>query len=175
LVDLAEAAVSAFETGRLVPGCTLTRGVFETVGVQYYVHKKMVEYTKNSDPEKIHNLLIAAVFGRKDAPEWDAPIQVLTAIDHMDKEMKGCREEYDHLCEYAHPNLKGGFGTYVQQQGNKLETNFGINPQGLDMGTWGLGSLRVILVVATEINNRLCAFHPEFVAMANKHAPNHPL
>src|SRR5882724_2499165 len=39
IVDLADAAIPMFEQGRLVPGCTLARGVFETVGIQYYIHK----------------------------------------------------------------------------------------------------------------------------------------
>jgi hypothetical protein len=37
IVDLADAAIPMFEQCRLVPGCTLTRGVFETVGIQYYI------------------------------------------------------------------------------------------------------------------------------------------
>ncbi len=175
IFDLATAAHEMFRQDRLVPGCTLTRSVFETVGIQYYIYKKMVEYTRNSDPESIHNLLLSAVFGRRDNKDWpEKPIQVLTAIDHMTKEFSGAREEYDHLCEYAHPNMWGGC-TYARQEGEKLESHFGRNPQRLDMSTWGLGSLQLILLLAAEMNNRLCIFHQEFVAMAEKHAPNRPL
>jgi hypothetical protein len=141
----------------------------------FYIHKKMVHQTKKSDPESIHNLLLSAVFGRKDTSWPEKPIQVLTAIDHMNKEFAGSREEYDRLCEYAHPNMWGGCGTYVRQEGTNLESYFGINPQGLDMSTWGLVSLHLILLIAAEINNRFCTFHPEFVLMAEKYAPNQPL
>lgn len=176
IVDLADAAILMFEQCRLVPGCTLTRGVFETVGVQYYIHKKMVQYTEKSDPDSIFKLLLSALFGRKDDSSWpEIPIQVLTAIDHMDKEFKVLRGEYDHLCEYAHPNLKGGFGSYVRQEGEELEVHFGTNPLGLDMATWGLVPLRIILIIGVEINNRLCGFYPNFVALAEKYAPDHPL
>lgn len=175
IVDLAAAAHEMFRQGRLVPACTLTRSVFETVGIQYYIHKKLVEHTAKPDPESIHKLLLSSVFGRKDKSWPEGPIQVLTAIDRMDKVFRGSRAEYDHLCEYAHPNLKGVFGTYVHQEGQELESHFGTNPQGLEMGTWGLGSLHQILIIGAEINNRLCNFQPEFVAMAEKHAPNHPL
>jgi hypothetical protein len=103
----------------------LTRGVFETVGIQYYIHKKMVEYTEKSAPESLHKLFLSALFGRRDDVSWpETAIQVLTAIDHMGKEFKGLRGEYDHLCEYAHPNLKGGFGSYVRQEGEEA-----VNPQ----------------------------------------------
>jgi hypothetical protein len=170
IVDLADAAIPMFEQCRLVPGCTLTRGVFETVGIQYYIHKKMVEYTEKSDPESLHKLFLSALFGRRDDVSWpETAIQVLTAIDHMDREFKVVRGEYDHLCEYAHPNMKGGFGSYVRQEGKELEAHFGINPQGLDMATWGLIPLRIILVIGVEINNRLSSFHSNFVALAEKY------
>lgn len=175
IVDLADAAHEMFRQKRLVPACTLTRSVFETVGILYYIHKKLVEHTEKSDPESIHNLLMSAVFGRKDTDWPEKSIQVLTAIDHIDKEFQGCRSEYDHLCEYAHPNLKGGYGTYVRLEGDKLESHFGMNPLEFEMGLFGLGSLRLILVMGAEVNNRLCAFHPKFVAMAEKYAPNLPL
>src|SRR5574341_1296015 len=84
LVDLADAAISMFEQCRLVPGCTLTRGVFETVGVQYYIHKKMVEFTEKSDPESLYKFFLSAVFGRRDDSSWpETAIQVLTAIDQI--------------------------------------------------------------------------------------------
>jgi hypothetical protein len=173
IVDLAGAAIPMFEQCRLVPGCTLTRGVFETVGIQYYIHKKMVEYTEKSEPESLQKLFLSALFGRKDSPWSEAPIQVLTALDHMDREFTGLRSEYNHLCDYAHPNLKGGFGSYVrQEEGVELEAHFGINPHGLDMAAWGLIPLRIILVIGAEINNRLCCLHPNFVAMAEKYAPD---
>jgi hypothetical protein len=93
----------------------------------------------------------------------------------MDKEYKVHRGEYNYLCEYAHPNLKGGFGSYVRQEGGGLEAHFGTNPLGLDMATWGLVPLRVILVIAVEINNRVWGFHPNFMALAEKYSPDHPL
>ncbi len=171
IVDLADAAHEMFNQGRLVPACTLTRSVFETVGVQYYVYKKIINHTSKPDPEFIHKLLIAAVFGRKDVTGWDKPIHVLDAIDFMDKEFQGARSEYDHLCEYAHPNLKGGFGAYARMDERTLVTNFGTNPMGLEMGTWGLESLDLILMIGVNVNNLLNAFRSEFATMVNKHAP----
>jgi hypothetical protein len=175
IVDLADAAIFMFEQGRLVLACTLTRSVFETVGIQYYIHKKLLEYTEQSDPGSLYKLLLSAVFGRRDDSDWpETAIQVLTAIDHMDREFKLLRAEYDHLCEYAHPNLKGGFGSYVRQVGVELETHFGNNPLGLDMATWGLVPLHVILRIGVEINNRFREFYPQFVALAERCEPDDP-
>jgi hypothetical protein len=172
-VDLAESAHQQFYEGRLVPGCTLTRSLFETIAVRYYIHKKVKLLTEQNDPESVHNLLGEAVFGNKDLPGIPAkPIQVMTALDHIDKEFKVFRREYDHLCEYAHPNMKGAFATYAHQVVPSMETRFGTNPQGLTMGTWGLGSLEMILLVAREIEDRLETLAPRFIAMAENLAPD---
>ncbi|MFZ3016959.1 MAG: hypothetical protein WA056_00720 [Gallionella sp.] len=166
-VDLAGGALSFFEQERLVPACTLTRSVVETAAVQYYIYKKLISYTEKPDVPSIHKLLMSAVFGRRDT-EWpQQSIQVLTAIDHLDKQFPGFRSEYDRLCEYAHPNLGGGFGTYVRSEGNEMQSHFGDNPCGLAMGPWGKTELQIALMVATEIDNQLCLFHPRFVAMVN--------
>lgn len=174
--DLAEGAVLFFEEGRLVPACTLTRSIFETIGIQYYLYIKLVLYTGESNPEAIHNLLLSAVFGRRDKEEWpEISIQVLTALDHLEKRFPGFRAEYDRLCEYAHPNLGGGYGTYVRSEGDKLESHFGSNPKNLPMEPWGQGALRAVLSVADAVDRSLCAFHPQFVSMAEEYAPNAPI
>jgi hypothetical protein len=48
IVDLAAAAHEMFRQGRLVPACTLTRSVFETVGIQYYIHNQTLNRFTNS-------------------------------------------------------------------------------------------------------------------------------
>lgn len=84
------------------------------------------------------------------------------------------RLEYNHLCEYAHPNMKGAFATYAHQVVPSLETRFGLNPQGLSMGTWGLSSLEIILLVARETEDRLEKLAPLLIAMAEKFATDTP-
>lgn len=169
-VDLAGGALSFFEEERLVPACTLTRSVVETVAVQHYLYKKLISHTENPDPSSIHKLLMSAVFGRRDT-EWpQQSIQVLTAIDHLDKQFPGFRSEYDRLCEYAHPNLGGGYGTYVRREGNEMQSHFGNNPNALEMGPWGQVELQMALMVATELDKQLRLFHPRLVAMITENA-----
>lgn len=173
VTDTADGAQSLFEQQRLVPACTLTRSVVETTAVQYYVHKKLVIHTAGADHQSIHKLFMSAVFGRKDQEGWrQSPIQVLTAIKHLDKQFPGFLSEYNRLCEYAHPNLAGGYGTYVRR--DQYVSYFGNNPQGLEMGPWGQMELCIALTVANEIDDQLCLFHPQLVSMAEQHVPNIP-
>ena len=169
-IDLADGALYFFEQQRLVPACTLTRAVVETTGIQFYIYKKLIFHTEKTDPQSIHKLFMSAVFGRKDK-EWpQTPIQVLTAIDHLDRKFPGFRSEYDRLCEYAHPNLAGGYGAYVRSEGEQLESYFGDNPHSLEMGPWGQVELQLALMVANEFDNQLCLFRPQFSSMVEQHA-----
>jgi hypothetical protein len=52
-VDLASAALSFFKEQRLVPGCTLTRSLYETVAQLNYLHRKVADFIANPDIPKI--------------------------------------------------------------------------------------------------------------------------
>ena len=171
IVDLAEGAEVFFGEGRLVPGCTLTRSVVESVAVYYMVWKKLVAYVESADIKGAHSTLMSAVFGRRDKEDWPRKsVNVLTAIDHLDKQFPGFRDEYDRLSEYVHPGLAGGYGIYVRTEGEGLRSYFGNNPAGLEMGPWGQGELERALLVATTFNRLLLEMRPQLVAIVKHHA-----
>jgi hypothetical protein len=157
IVDLADGAEAFFVKERLVPACTLTRSVVETVAIQYTVWKKVSSLIGSANSKGVHALLMSAVFGRRDTAD-DRPnksLNVLTAVNHLDKRFPGFRSEYDRLSEYLHPGLAGGYGVYVRTEGTSLRTHFGQNPFGLQMGPWGRGELERALLVATTFNDLL--------------------
>jgi hypothetical protein len=174
MFDLASAAHDMINLGRLVPSCTLIRSGVETIGTFYYVNKKITEFTDKSDFVAIHHLLMSAVFGRKDFDPEIKPIQILTAIDHLDKEFLGFRDLYDHLSEYAHPNANGGLGSYGSPKGELLEIEFGSTPLSISMLSAAIFSLHLALRVAKEVNNSWRSFQPEVLYMIEKNAPNYP-
>ena len=167
IVDLAQGAEAFFLEGRLVPGCTLTRSVVEAVALQYTVWKKLTVHTETADLRAAHTLLMSVVFGRRDKGEdWpNKSFNVLTAIDHMDKQFPGFRSEYDRLSEYLHPGLAGGYGIYVRTEGAGLRSYFGLNPSGLEMGPWGRSELERALLAAATFNDLLKEMRPRLVAM----------
>lgn len=167
IVDLAEGAESFFREGRLVPGCTLTRSVVETVALHYTVWEKLTSHTETVDFRGAHTLLMSVVFGRRDkGDDWpNKSVNVLTAIDHLDKQFPGFRSEYDRLSEYLHPGLAGGYGIYVRTEGAGLRSYIGQNPSGLEMGPWGRTELERALLVAATFNDLLKKMRPRLVAM----------
>ena len=70
-------------------------------------------------------------------------------VDHLHKEY-GIRDQYDHLSEYAHPNLKGGLMAYSDIDLKTLSAELGINPGGLPLGAFGLGDLELILEMGID-------------------------
>ena len=162
IVDLASAALDLFREQRLVPGCTLTRSLYETVAQLNYLHKKVIGFIANPDIPEIADFVIRGSWGSKDQSTEQDAIQVLTAIKHLNKTFPGSEDEYFHLCEYAHPNFKGGLGTYARMEIPSLEVAFGVNPQNLPMVSFGLGGLEIILTIASELFSQLLKTEADF-------------
>jgi len=171
IVDLAESADVLFHQGRLLPANTLTRSTVETVAVQFAVWKKLDSLTDVLNADAIHELLMSVVFGRRDkGGDWpNKSMQVLTAIDHLEKQFPGFRGEYERLCEYAHPGLAGGYGMYVRTEGQKFKTYFGQNPLGLEMDPWGRAELHAALMVAVVFNEFLSMIRLRIEALPVQH------
>ena len=171
IVDLADGAETFFRMGRLLPACTLTRSAVETVAVQYAVWKKLSVLTESSDFRSIHTLLMSVVFGRRDkGDDWaNKSMNVLTAIDHLEKQFPGFRSEYDRLSEYAHPGLAGGYGMYVRKERDNMRSHFGQNPLGLEMDPWGHSELKIALRVAVEFNELLQQMRPRIEKLSENH------
>jgi hypothetical protein len=172
--DLGEWANNTFAQHRLVPGCTLTRSIYETVALYYYSFNKIVEFTESNDLQGTHKTLMASIFGSRDGSSKEQAVNVLTTMKALDKEFNGANGEYDHLCEYAHPNLKGGFGTYVNQDISSFKIDLGFNPQNLEMGTFGLGGLHLILLVGGIVHDRVSDHRQNFLEMVNKFSSELP-
>ena len=167
IVDLADGAEAFFLEERLVPACALTRSVVETVALEYMVWKKLAVLIDTADARGVHTLLMSVVFGRRDKrDDWpNKSVNVLTAVDHLDKQFPGFRSEYDRLSEYLHPGLAGGYGAYVRTEGRRLRSYFGQNPCGLEMEPWGRVELERALLVATTFNDLLGEMRPRLASL----------
>ena len=171
IVDLADGAETFFREGRLLPACTLTRSAVETIAVQHAVWKKLGALTDESDARGIHTLLMSVVFGRRDkGDDWpNKSMNVLTAIDHLNKQFPGFRSEYDRLSEYAHPGLAGGYGMYVRTEDERWRSHFGQNPLHLEMGPWGRSELELALLVAVKFSELLQEVRTRIEALTRSH------
>jgi hypothetical protein len=170
MVDLGSASLAMFQEGRLVPGCTLTRSLYETVAQLHYFKLKLTDFIDNPNIPEIADFAIRMSWGSKERSSHPDPIQILTALKHLNKEFPGSQDEYFHLCEYAHPNFKGALGTYARIERTSLEVAFGINPQNLPMVAFGLGGLDNILTIAGHLYDAYMSVEANFRTMVYKNA-----
>jgi hypothetical protein len=172
IVDIGEAAHGSFLQRRLVPGNILTRALYETLALQFHYWQAANKAIEEKDVALLREIVQRGVFGRKDKPglPWDAefptPFNVLTVLKKMDKSFNGIFEEYEHLCEYAHPNLKGTLGAYVQPSlPPTVDAKLGRRAVPYELASWGLDSLAIGLQLGLEIHGWITKCESEIAVL----------
>ncbi len=150
LVDIADASLDLFESGRLVPGCILARSALETVAGLHMLNKRISEVREAEQFVEFADFLAKAAFGSRDESSKHKALNVLTMVDHLNKKYGVIQDQYDHLSEYTHPNLKGGLMAYSDIDLKTLSVELGINPGGLPIVDFGLGELELIVAIGVD-------------------------
>jgi len=109
---LATPAVDLFEQRSGVAAVVLTRAVVETVAVAFVLHKRMKLFLKTKDRSELDEFLMKCLMGSRWKDASHQAQNVLTFIDHVEKEVPGFRASYEALCEYTHPNWSGVLGAF---------------------------------------------------------------
>ena len=84
------------------------------------------------------------LFFRKPAYPLPGRANILTAVDKMDKKYNGYRQQYDWLCEVAHPNWSGVLAAYGQLDYEKHSLSLGTKNTRLPIIV-GIGSFTASL------------------------------
>ena len=154
LSDLADVALELYEADRLVPAFVATRGVVETAAMMYWLYKKTTEILDSKNEDVFDQFLMKGMLGSKDGTTHHESYNILTAVDHLNKEFKGFRDMYNTLCEFTHPNWSGVMGSY-----SKLDTEAHTLHLGKDHRkpplAFGLGPLIGSLAVFQDYYNAL--------------------
>ncbi len=134
LVDLGDATIEQWQQGNTLVSIVLARSFFETVAVAHWAVLGVERLAKDGDAAGLDEHVTQALFGAKD-PYWQiadaAPaINVLTALEHMSKEMPEARERYERISDLAHPNAQGTFHFYGDPDRQRLAMNFSRDKRG---------------------------------------------
>jgi hypothetical protein len=140
--DIAKNSVSLSKERAIVPALILARSAFETAALLFYTYTKIDIVVKSRDISEIDDILMRIMFGQRQQQitedTYISAINILTVIDLLDKEMgklgvQGIRDLYDSLCEFAHPNFCGAFGSYAETaKDNPFYCAFGVEPEYLN-------------------------------------------
>ena len=168
--ELTKTAFDLYQQRKLVPGLVIVRAAFETAALLYYVCKKLREAVQTKKGDNIDEMLMKVLFGqRRNGTEVQA-INILTVIDHLDKETRidgnGCvRYLYDELCEFAHPNWNGTAGCYARMDSASFLTAFDQEPKELVTQDAMLLPLNAALLIIEEYDKELKRILPEFTKL----------
>lgn len=120
-LDLVDAAESLRRTNHGLGTMVMVRAIYETVAAFLHFERKLAEIMtpleSKADLERIDVFVHGKTFSTRlddlletvGADESSRATSVLTQIDGMKKVYADARKDYDHLCEFAHPNVFGGF------------------------------------------------------------------
>jgi len=167
--DFGELSCELFERRKIVPAIVLTRALMETTALLYLTQKKMAQALEADSIAELDEFLVKCMSGsRIDPTKPDSP-NVLTVIQHLDKEA-GCdryADFYNSLCEFAHPNSLGTFYSYTQYNPDDHCLSFGEN-QGMTTGNDAAFSTVFALEVIVEFYDRAVRMLPQLSELSKK-------
>jgi len=125
IAELSEVAVELFELKKIVPAIIMTRAVFETTAVLYWLYKSIKHVCATKELGNIDEFFMKSLFGSKNEERLPESYNILTAINHTDKDFQGYRNAYNSLSEFAHPNWSGLSGAYSKLNQEKIILELG--------------------------------------------------
>lgn len=112
IADLVGSAIDLYKQRKDLPAFVLTRAALETFALFYYFIKNTETAVNSGKVQELDDILMRLLFGSRNAGDAAKAINILTAVDRLDKDIEGIRAMYDDLCEIAHPNWMGTVGHY---------------------------------------------------------------
>ena len=103
-----------------MPAIIVTRAVFETTAVLYFLYNKLKDVIGKKTLDDIDDVLMKFLFGGRTKVAPVESYNILTAINHTDKTFRSYRTAYDDLSEFAHPNWSGVSGAYSKLDRNTM-------------------------------------------------------
>lgn len=122
--ELGRVAIECLERHDYAASMILIRSIIENSALVWRL-KSILESRSKNDAAKIHEILDKMLMGWKGDPEFPEAFNVLTLVDHLDREVPGVRKSYDSFSEHAHPNYRGVHGLYAKVDYEKFVTHFG--------------------------------------------------
>jgi hypothetical protein len=164
MAELSRAAMEAIEIESLASAMILTRAVVETFATLWSLESKIRATVEANECGEIDKHLTRFVMGHRNNEQMPMAINVMTCIDHVEKQIDGFRRHYDVLSEYAHPNWAGTTLIYSQPVQGERTVQFGRNIRGIE-ATIGHAviSLSTVLLLFMETESSITNAMPEFI------------
>lgn len=159
--DLSEVAIDLYRQGKVISAFVITRALMETVALLFWLHKKVNTATKNWDEADVNTFLERALLGSRDSTTGFKALNILTAVNQVDKKHIGYRKRFDTLCEFCHPNWLGTQVSYGKPDQKRLWLDLGKNISQTPLSS-GLEPLVVALEIFCNAYDALADLLPVF-------------
>lgn len=118
LVDLCSASCEQWNSGSSLASIVLARSAFETCALVEYASHALVAPINAEDLAAIDDLVMTQLFGTRikgwlEGGEFPRAMNVITAVQRLDKTIPGSEAHYDRLSDIAHPNSQGTHQFYA--------------------------------------------------------------
>lgn len=163
--ELARCACDALAKDDVASGILLTRAVIESAAFIWRL-KELVEARCAHNNDDLCSTLEKMLLGWKDDPCFPKAINILTMVDHMDRQFPGVRERYDQLSEFAHPNWNGVSGLFsvIDQETATAKFGRGLRRTPVAAKETAAAALRGYLELFEQVYKWISDTLPEFIA-----------
>ena len=124
MTELAEVAIDLCRQDRLIAVFVTTRSALETTALLYHTYKHIEKVVETGKVGDIDERLMEVLFGERLPDTEVKAVNILTAIDKLDKVATGVRGMYDGLSEFCHPNFLGAMYAYAKADQDVFNLNF---------------------------------------------------
>jgi len=170
MAGLCRVAIRTFRGHELASAMLLTRAAVETSAALWYASAKLDATLESRTVADLDIYLMRLAMGSKaDRDITPEPVNVLTFVDRVDKDVQGFRQQYDRLSEFAHPNWAGTTLLYSKSDAANRRTYFGSNIRGDESTKMiGLTNLNVALMAFDRSYKRVSDLMPAFITLCEK-------
>jgi hypothetical protein len=168
MAELGRSAFEHFETDTLASAVLLTRAALETSAAVWYFRAKVAAVVESGIMGDIHDSLRQLIMGSKSNQQLPEAFNVLKFVDRATKDIEGFRQQYESLCEFAHPNWAGTVLMYSKPGPEYRSMDFGANVRGKSARVSGVMNLSVALWMFEISYHQLSDLMPRFIALCER-------
>ena len=151
--ELCRSSFDELEKETFVSAIVLTRAAVETFASLWYLCAKITGATEPGAVRQVNDYLTRAICGHKNDEAMPEAINVLNCIDKVNDSLEGFREQYDQLCEYAHPNWAGTVGMFSKPDHENRWADFGSNVRRT-----GHARLKVLITLSVALKGFILCY-----------------
>jgi hypothetical protein len=164
--ELSDDALDAVRNNRWAAAALLVRAVVETVAACWYLKNKVAASLEVHSTSDLDTAVHRSVLGSRTSDVLPEAINVMTFVQTVDKDLDGFRNQFDRLCEYAHPNWAGTASLFSEANAAERAVIFGRNIGGVKhIETLCVVNLSVALGLFEVAYNSLADMQSELVQL----------